>query len=433
MSDKKFDNKIRETLDNQEPEATADWGKMKEKLTAVAALGALGVGAANTRLISQLSISAAVILGSASLYVVQRFLAVETVVNEEHVELIIEDGLTNFDDIEPDYAVVYNEKTGMLEPVKPEQFDGVEQIKQIVVESEVVEERVVDNQENIENKDNKDNQVKGEVSLMKEKDVFNPSSTALPFEVSTKEACVGITVDFELRDLDKTMSFLWNFGDGSFSTTSNPSHIYDDEGLFDVTLSVRSHGTGVIKTRTIERLIEVHPLPEAVFDWTMPRNVVNSGVQVELNDKTKDANSSTWIVDGSISENNSHEFKVPGEYELNLIASNKFGCQDHTTKVIEFGNRNSLNAPAIFSPNNDGRYDTFMPFGLEGLSEKWELVVSDKNGEIVFSTTDFNTPWRGDFHNGELVPDGQSFNWTVVCYSHSGKQRLYNDIIEVER
>ena len=74
-----------------------------------------------------------------------------------------------------------------------------------------------------------------------------------------------------------------------------------------------------------------------------------------------------------------------------------------------------------------------MPFGLEGLSEKWELVISDKNGEIVFSTTDFNTPWQGDFHNGELVPDGQSFNWTVVCYSHSGKQRLYYDIIEVER
>jgi len=427
MSDKKFDKKIKETLENQEPEATADWGKMKERLAAVAALGALGVGAASTRLISQLSISAAVILGSASLYVVQRFLTLDTVVNEEHVELIIEDNLTNFEGLEPDYGVVYNEETGMLEPVNPEQFDGEGQTNQIVVENEVVKERVVENHKNHENK------VTVEESQMKEKDVFHPSSTVIPFEVSTKEACVGVTVDFELRDLDKTMSFLWNFGDGSFSTESDPSHVYDDEGVFDVTLSVRSYGTGVIKTRTIESLIEVHPLPEAVFDWTMPRNVVNSGVQIELNNKTKDANSSTWIVDGAISENNSPEFKVPGEYELNLIASNKFGCQDHTSKVIEFGNRNSLNAPAIFSPNNDGRYDTFMPFGLEGLSEKWELVISDKNGKIVFSTTDFNTPWRGDFHNGELVPDGQSFNWTVVCFSHSGKQRLYNDIIEVER
>jgi len=424
MSDKKFDKKIKETLENQEPEATADWGKMKERLAAVAALGAIGFGAASTRLISQLSISAAVILGSASLYVVQRFLTLETVVNEEPIEIIIEDGWMNFEDIGPDYGVVYNEDTGMLEPVDPEQHNREEQTKQIVVESEVVEERVVLNNEN---------QVTGDESQIKEKDVFHPASTAIPFEVSTKEACVGIKVDFELRDLDKTMNFLWNFGDGSFSTESDPSHIYEDEGVFDVTLSVRSQGTGIIKTRTIESLIEVHPLPEAVFDWTMPRNVVNSGVQVELHNKTKDTNSSTWIVDGTISENNTPEFKIPGEYELNLIASNKFGCQDHTTKVIKFGNRNSLNAPARFSPNNDGRYDTFMPFGLEGLSEKWELVISDKNGEIVFSTTDFNTPWQGDFRNGDLVPDGQSFNWTVVCYSHSGKQRLYNDIIEVER
>jgi PKD repeat protein len=424
MSDKKFDKKIRETLENQEPEATADWGKMKERLAAVAALGALGVGAASTRLISQLSISAAVILGSASLYVVQRFLTLDTVVNEEPIETIIEDVSTDFEDVWPDYGVVYNEETGMLELVDHEQFDSEEQTKQIVVESEVIEERVVINHKN---------QVIGEKAQMEEKDVFHPDSKAIPFEVSAKEACVGIKVDFELRDLDKTMIFLWNFGDGSFSTEAYPSHVYEDEGVFDVTLSVRSQGAGIIKTRTIESLIEVHPLPKALFDWTMPRNAVNSSVEVKLNNKTIDANSSTWVVDGAISENNTPEFKVPGEYELNLIASNKFGCQDHTTKVIEFGNRNSLNAPARFSPNNDGRYDTFMPFGLEGLSEKWELVISDKNGGIVFSTTDFNTPWQGDFLNGDLVPDGQSFYWTVVCYSHSGKQRLYSDIIEVER
>lgn len=424
MSDKKFDKKIRETLENQEPEATADWGKMKERLAAVAALGALGVGAASTRLISQLSISAAVILGSASLYVVQRFLTLDTVVNEEHIETMLEDGSTDFEDVLPDYGVVYNEDTGMLEPVDHEQLDSEEQTKQIVVESEVIEERVVINHKN---------QVIGEEAQMEEKDVFHPASKAIPFEVSAKEACVGVKVDFELRDLDKTMIFLWNFGDGSFSTEAYPSHVYEDEGVFDVTLSVRSQGAGIIKTRTIESLIEVHPLPKALFDWTMPRNAVNSSVEVKLNDKTIDANSSTWVVDGAISENSTPVFKVPGKYELNLIASNQFGCQDHTTKVIEFGNRNSLNAPARFSPNNDGRYDTFMPFGLEGLSEKWELVISDKNGGIVFSTTDFNTPWQGDLLNGDLVPDGQSFNWTVVCYSHSGKQRLYSDIIEVER
>ena len=104
---------------------------MKERLAAVAALGALGVGAASTRLISQLSISAAVILGSASLYVVQRFLTLDTVVNEEPIETMLEDGSTDFEDVLPDYGVVYNEDTGMLEPVDHDQLDSEEQTKQL--------------------------------------------------------------------------------------------------------------------------------------------------------------------------------------------------------------------------------------------------------------------------------------------------------------
>ena len=93
MSDKKFDKKIRETLENHDPKATADWGKMKERLAAVAALGAIGVGAASTRVISQLSISAAVILGSATFYVVQRYLTSEIVFQEEALEVLVEDDI----------------------------------------------------------------------------------------------------------------------------------------------------------------------------------------------------------------------------------------------------------------------------------------------------------------------------------------------------
>ena len=49
----------------------------------------------------------------------------------------------DFEDVLPDYGVVYNEDTGMLEPVDHEQLDSEEQTKQIAVESEVIEERVV--------------------------------------------------------------------------------------------------------------------------------------------------------------------------------------------------------------------------------------------------------------------------------------------------
>jgi hypothetical protein len=255
----------------------------------------------------------------------------------------------------------------------------------------------------------------------------------LPFAVSTKQACVGIKVDFSLTGSDAKMSFLWNFGDGSFSSEPDPSHIYEEEGVFDVTLSVRSPRDGAIRTRTIEKLIEVNPQPVAKLNWDLPRIVTNGQLEVELNDETEDTNSSTWVVDGTVTDGSIAEFSVPGTYELSLIASNKFGCQDHASEKIEFGNRTDLRAPARFSPDGDGRYDAFMPFGLYRLVDKWELVISDESGNEIYATTEFNSPWNGLDSSGELAENGSIFYWTVVCTDHSGIQRLYNDVVRVER
>ena len=183
----------------------------------------------------------------------------------------------------------------------------------------------------------------------------------------------------------------------------------------------------------MKKLIEVNPQPVAKLNWDLPRIVTNGQLEVELNDETEDTNSSTWVVDGTVTDGSIAEFSVPGTYELSLIASNKFGCQDHASEKIEFGNRTDLRAPARFSPDGDGRYDAFMPFGLYRLVDKWELVISDESGNEIYATTEFNSPWNGLDSSGELAENGSIFYWTVVCTDHSGIQRLYNDVVRVER
>jgi len=229
------------------------------------------------------------------------------------------------------------------------------------------------------------------------------------------------------------MILLWDFGDGSFSNDPFPSHVYDEKGVYDVTLSVRSPDDGAIITRTIQDLIEVHPQPEAKLNWTLPRIVTNGHLEVQLNDETVDTNASTWLVDGAEAEGGMAAFNVPGTYDLNLFASNKFGCQDDASGKIELGNRTDLKAPARFSPDGDGRYDHFMPFGLNALGDTWELVISDASGKEIYATTDYNSPWTGLDLKGELADNGSLFYWTVICIDHSGVQRLYNDIVRVER
>jgi hypothetical protein len=55
------------------------------------------------------------------------------------------------------------------------------------------------------------------------------------FSVENTEIFTGDTVVFNNSSTNAT-SFLWNFGDGGTSTEENPTHIYDDEGRYDVRL-----------------------------------------------------------------------------------------------------------------------------------------------------------------------------------------------------
>jgi PKD repeat protein len=422
MSDKKFDDKIRETLENHEPDVRPDWGRMKERVAAAAAVGAIGIDIAGSKLISQLSIGVAVVAGAVTMWVAQQYVFPEDTMQED---LSSEQGIQIEEEFNSDAIIVFedsednsNENSVLNNP--PSTEGEVE----VTLDNKLeVNENGRSNSGDIISRPNDDFDTDNE----------NIVPLELPFAVSTKQACVGIKVDFSLTGSDAKMSFLWNFGDGSFSFEPNPSHIYEEEGVFDVTLSVRSPGDGAIRTRTIENLIEVNPQPDAKLNWELPRIVTNGHLEVELNDETEDTNSSIWVVDGTVTDGSTAEFSVPGTYELNLIASNKFGCQDHASEKIEFGNRTDLRAPARFSPDGDGRYDAFMPFGLYRLVDQWELVISDESGNEIYATTDFNSPWNGLDSSGELAENGSIFYWTVVCTDHSGIQRLYNDVVRVER
>ncbi len=430
MSDKKFDDKIRETLENHEPDVRADWGRMKERIAAAAAVGAIGLDVAGSKLISQLSIGAAVVAGAVTMWVAQQYVFSEDTINDD---LSSEQVIQIEEEIDSDAIIVFENSDDEFNenPIldNPPSTEGAGEGNNHGGAIVAIDNKIEVNENGIDNS--------GEVNthpvVVPNSENENILPLELPFAVSTKQACVGIKVDFSLSGSDTKMSFLWNFGDGSFSSQPDPSHVYEEEGVFDVTLSVRSPGDGTIRTKTIEKLIEVNPQPDAKLNWDLPRIVTNGHLEVELNDETENTNSSIWVVDGDVTEGSTAEFSIPGSYELSLIASNKFGCQDHASGRIEFGNRTDLRAPARFSPDGDGRYDTFMPFGLYRLVDKWELVISDESGNQIYATTDFNSPWNGFDSSGELAKNGSTFYWTVVCIDHGGVQRLYNDVVRVER
>ena len=92
MSDSKFDDKIRESLEGHEPNVNPNWDKMRDRIAAAAAIGAVGVDTYGSKIATQLSIGAAVVIGAASMWIAQKFMEVEEiydvpVVVEEIIEI----------------------------------------------------------------------------------------------------------------------------------------------------------------------------------------------------------------------------------------------------------------------------------------------------------------------------------------------------------
>ena len=256
---------------------------------------------------------------------------------------------------------------------------------------------------------------------------------SLPFTASSSESCEGVEVSFELSGLDKSLSFLWNFGDGSFSNDPAPRHTFMTPGTYDITLSVRAPSDGVIRTRTIQNMITVLPKPQADFSWAFPEMVHSGKVRVKLQDQTPDATATQWVFEGE--SDNSHwiQLEVPGAYPVNLVASNKHGCLDDARHDIVVGDRHGLGALARFSPDGDGRYDTFLPPVLRETSDLWEMVISDAKGREVYRTRSVDQPWDGMLPNGTAARNRSKFHWTVRCQAEDGTGKLFTDEVRVER
>ena len=105
MSDSKFDDKIRETLEGHEPDVNPNWDKMRDRIAAAAAIGAIGVDAAGSKIATQLSIGAAVVIGAASMWIAQNFMKVEEM---SVVPVVVEEIIdTEIEELTPDNIPIF--------------------------------------------------------------------------------------------------------------------------------------------------------------------------------------------------------------------------------------------------------------------------------------------------------------------------------------
>lgn len=163
---------------------------------------------------------------------------------------------------------------------------------------------------------------------------FEDTVTYIPyptpgFTVDTTVGCMGQTFTFTNTSFGNAESYLWNFGDGGTSTDESPTHVYNLEGTFSVTLTA-FNANGCDSSFTEINLINIQH-PDADFS-AFPTFAFCPPLLVEFTDlSSSDAVSWFWdFGNGSTSslQNPSHIYTESGSFSVTLIVTNANGCTD---------------------------------------------------------------------------------------------------------
>ncbi len=223
--------------------------------------------------------------------------------------------------------------------------------------------------------------------------------------------------------IDTTYKILWDFGDGKTGRGISPTHIYNDLGLFTVSLQITSP-IGCRTDTVYPNLISVLASPVAGFEYS-PQQPTNLEPDVQFTDKSVGAVKWKWIFgnQGS-STDQSPFFSFPdtGVHEIVQIVYHQSGCPDTLIKRIDVIPEVKYHLPNAFTPNGDGVNDYFRGAGILDGATGFSMTIWNRYGEKLFETDDPKAEWNGRKNNtGNISPQGVYI--VVVNYTDPrGKQ-----------
>lgn len=234
------------------------------------------------------------------------------------------------------------------------------------------------------------------------------------------EACKGDTVYFTA--LNVFDSLYWDFGDPlsgdeNYSSDSSTFHIYEEAGIYTVTLE--SYVGDLVFTDDNELNIPGPLLNLGIGDSLC------TGDWVEIDATTPGALSYLWFDDSS---NPKKWVQPPGIY---WVTVDEGLCVSTDTVEYWAGDCAFMAFPNIITPNGDGKNDTFLPY-QQWYVTKFDIVIYDRWGMQVFASNDFTVGWDGRDQNGKDLSDGVYFY--IVNYSGpEGKIKTLNATVQITR
>jgi len=151
------------------------------------------------------------------------------------------------------------------------------------------------------------------------------------FSGTPTTAYIGLPIQFADSSSNNPASWFWDFGDGTNSTATNPSHQYTVVGTYTVTLTVTNAAGSDAATKT-NYITVTPPPPVAAFSGT-PLSGTTPLTVVFTDASTNSPTSWSWdFGDGGTSnvKNPTHTYGTQGTFNVTLNVTNAYGSNSIT-------------------------------------------------------------------------------------------------------
>lgn len=235
-----------------------------------------------------------------------------------------------------------------------------------------------------------------------------PVPPVVEFEPDT-QGCQPLPVVF--RNNSRYGNFYeWTFGDGTTSNEQNPVHLYQNPGIYSVTLKVTGPGGSTSMRR--DNIIQVYRTPSAEFSPDEPVVITIPNDPYLVRGSVPPAGEN-WTYEWDFGDGGSgngqsvrYFYNEIGEYNVTLTVTSDKGCVN--SKTLPSGVRTKLGGaiqvPNAFIPSNipaddfmvgdkNRRTDIFYPFS-EGVKEI-QMEIFNRWGVLVYFSNQVNKGWNG--------------------------------------
>lgn len=216
-------------------------------------------------------------------------------------------------------------------------------------------------------------------------------------------SCTAKSVPFKNTSIGQGLKYLWNFGDNSQSTSKDPIHLYNSEGIYTVGLSVEDENG--CKAEIIKDSIVKVSNPIADFSADITYSYCPPLI-TQFTNQSLNYLKSHWDfgdMTSSSAPNPSHFYSSVGNFTAKLTVFGAVGCE--STKTIDI---------VVKGPKGLFSYDT-----LQGCQP---LVANFK------ATTFENKSFIWDFNDGTTVSTADS----VISYTYTLPGKYVPKIILVD-